>query len=85
MRTCRIYLEVFAVSVETIFLHCAVIGENLTLTKALSQRERAGQVWLSSDAHRLQLFQRRILVFQEPNLCVVRTHTLAQQANRLQR
>lgn len=51
----------------------------------LSLRERVGQALLSGDAHHLQLFQWCIFVFQEPNLCVVRTHTIAQQANRLQR
>ena len=39
---------------------------------------------LSGYAHRLQLFQGRILVLQQTNLSVVRTHTLAEQANRLQ-
>jgi hypothetical protein len=55
-----------------------------TLTLTLSLRERAEQELLSGYTNGLQLFQRRIFVLQEPNLCVVRAHPIAQQANRLQ-
>ncbi len=39
---------------------------------------------LSGCTYRLQLFQGRVLILQQTNLRVVRTHTLAEQANRLQ-
>ena len=39
---------------------------------------------LSGCTYRLQLFQGRVLILQQTNLRIMRTHTLAEQANRLQ-